>query len=132
MVETHAKPIGAEAQFATRIDTIRARVALKLVDRIQQTDAALPQMTGDGSDAVEAVATAYRWFHDISGIGPTLGFEGTGKQARACADLLVDPFRARRGLSADELISLADGLESLRIVALNETHSAEPRQRSTP
>lgn len=129
MVEICAKATSIEAQFATRIDKIRSRVALKLADRIRQTDEALSQMASDGSEAVNAVATTYRWFHDISGIGPTLGFEATGKQARACADMLVDPFRERRGLSADELILLASGLESLRIVALRET--TELTQRST-
>jgi hypothetical protein len=132
MVETRAEATNVEAQFTARIDKIRARVALKLADGVQQTDAALSRMTGDGSDAVNAVATAYRWFHDLSGIGPPLGFEATGKQARTCADMLVDPFRARRGLSADELTVLAAGLQSLRTVALNETHSTEPNQRSVP
>jgi hypothetical protein len=132
MVETRAKITDAEAQLTARIDRIRARVALKLADRIQQTDAALAQMTGNGSDAVNAVATAYRWFHDVSGIGPTLGFEATGRQARTCADILVDPFRARRGLSANEVTLLTDGLGSLRIAALNETGSAEPNRRSAP
>jgi hypothetical protein len=89
-------------------------------------------MTGDGSGAVNAVGIAYRWFHDVSGIGPTLGFEGTGRQARTCADMLADPFRARRGLSADELALLTNGVESLRIVALKETRSTERDQRSAP
>jgi hypothetical protein len=132
MVETGTKTTNAETQFAARIDKIRARVALKLADRIQQTDAALPQMTGGGNDAVNAVATAYRWFHDVSGIGPTLGFEATGREARMCADILVGPFRAQRGLSTDELTLLTNGLESLRIAALNETHSTESNQRSAP
>lgn len=132
MVETRAQATSAETQFAARIDKIRARVALKLADRIQQTDAALPKMTSGGSDAVNAVATAYRWFHDISGIGPTLGFQATGREARMCADILVGPFRAQRGLSTDELTLLTKGLESFRIVALDETHSTASNQRSAP
>jgi hypothetical protein len=130
MIKAHAQGTAVEAEFAARIDKIRARVSLKLADRIQQTDAALPQMTGDGDDAVAAVASAYRWFHDISGIGPTIGFEATGRQARLCASILVTPFRAQRGLSPDELELLTSGLESLRIAALNETHSTGSNQRS--
>jgi hypothetical protein len=125
MIETRILPTPIEAAFTVRLDKIRARVALKLADKIQQTDVALPQMTGSGAEAVDAVATAYRWFHDISGIGPTIGFEATGRQARSCADVLVGPFRARRGLSKDELGLLTSSLESLRIAALHETHSTE-------
>jgi hypothetical protein len=122
MIEAHTHGTVVEAEFAARIDKIRARVALKLADRIQQTDAALSQMIGNGSDAVAAVASAYRWFHDISGVGPTIGFELTGRQARSCASILLSPFRAQRGLLPDELKLLTSGLESLRIAALNETH----------
>lgn len=123
MVETCARSSNIEMEFVARIDRIRARVALKLAHNIQQTDAALSQMTGDGTGATDAVATAYRWLHDISGIGPTLGFEATGRQARLCAAIVVDPFRTQRGLSPDELALLTSGLEFLRIAALNETHS---------
>jgi hypothetical protein len=122
MIEARTHGTVVEAEFAARIDKIRARVALKLADRIQQTDAALSQMIGNGSDAVAAVASAYRWFHDISGVGPTIGFELTGRQARSCASILLSPFRAQRGLLPDELKLLTNGLESLRIAALNETH----------
>jgi hypothetical protein len=51
-----------EVTFAGRIDRIRARVALKLADGIQQTEAALSQMTGDRGDAAAAVTSAYRWY----------------------------------------------------------------------
>ena len=122
MIEARTHGTVVEAEFAARIDKIRARVALKLADRIQQTDVALSQMIGNGSDAVAAVASAYRWFHDISGVGPTIGFELTGRQAQSCASILLSPFRAQRGLLPDELKLLTNGLESLRIAALNETH----------
>jgi hypothetical protein len=123
MVEARAQGTGVEAEFAARIDRVRARFGLKFAGKIQQTDAALSQMIGNGSDAVAAVASAYRWFHDISGIGPTIGFEVTGRQAQSCASILVTPFRAQRGLSPEELELLTRGLESLRIAALQETHS---------
>jgi hypothetical protein len=132
MIEARAQGTSVEAEFAARIDKVRARFALKLADRIQQTDAALALMTGDGSDAVAAVSSAYRWVHDITGIGPTIGFDQTGRQARSCASILVNPFRAQRGLSPDELELLTSGLESLRIAALQETHSTPSNQRSPP
>jgi hypothetical protein len=132
MVKPRAQATGVEAEFAARIDKVRARFALKLADKIQQTDTALALMTGDGNDAVAAVASAYRWVHDITGIGPTIGFEETGRQARSCAAILVNPFRAQRGLSPDELALLTDGLESLRIAALQETHSTAINQGSAP
>jgi hypothetical protein len=132
MIEIRTQATTSETIFAGRVDRIRARVALKLADGIQRTDAALSQMTDNGSEAVAAVASAYRWFHDISGIGPTIGFEATGRQARSCAGILAGPFGAQRGLSPDELELLTSGLESLRIAALNETHSTGLDQRSAP
>jgi len=128
MTNARAQATTTEAAFAGRIDVIRARFALKLADKIQQTDAALAQMAGDGSEAVDAVATAYRWFHDTGGIGQVVGFGATGLQAQACATILVGPFRAQRGLSVHELALLTSGLESLRTIALGETHSSKSIQ----
>jgi hypothetical protein len=131
MIDARVQSTNTEAAFAGRIDVIRARVASKLADKIQQTNAALAQMAGDGSEAVDAVATAYRWFHDTGGIGQVVGFAATGLQAQACATILVGPFRARRGLSPDELVLLSNGLESLRMIALKETHLSGPNQGPT-
>jgi hypothetical protein len=117
----------AESDFAERIAMIRARFAAKLTDNIQATDAALPHLTGDGSNVVDAVATAYRRFHDICGIGATIGFEATGRVARAIDAILIRPFREQRALSADELIKLTEGLKALRIAARNEMSSTSPQ-----
>ena len=132
MIESRPQSIAIEAQFAARIDGIRARFALKLARNIQQTDAALRYMTGDGSDAVEAVATAYRWLHDAIGICSTIGFEATGRLAQSCNAILVAPFRTQHGLSADELALLTENLESLRIAALADTASTGSTQGSAP
>jgi hypothetical protein len=116
----------AEAQFAARIDSVRVRFALKLADKIQQTAAALPRMIENGSGAEDVVANAYRWFHDVSGIAPTIGFEAAGRSARSCDAILVGPYRAQRGLSAAELTLLrTEGLESLRDTAQAETRAME-------
>jgi hypothetical protein len=114
-----------EAQFEARIDGVRVRFALKLADRIQQTAAALPRMIENASGAEDLVANAYRWFHDVSGIAPTVGFEATGQSARSCDAVLVGPYRAQRGLSVAELALLTEGLESLRDTAQAETQAME-------
>jgi hypothetical protein len=99
MINARSQSTAIEAQFAARIDGIRARFALKLANNIQQTDAALQYMSGDGNDAIDAVATTYRWLHDAVGICATIGFEATGRRARSCDAVLAGPFRAQRGLS---------------------------------
>jgi hypothetical protein len=132
MNEARTQSTAIEVQFAARIDGIRARFALKLANNIQQTDAALRQMAGDGSGAVNAVATAYRWLHDAVGVCATIGFEATGQCARSCDAVLVEPFRAQRGLSQDELALLTENLESLRFTALTETIITESNQGSKP
>ena len=130
MMKAPAKADGVEEQFATRIDKIRVRFAYRLAEKLEQTDAALSQMMHDGG-GVDAIATAYRWFHDVSGIGPTLGFVATGNAARKCADILVDAFRSHRSLLPDELASLNSAFDSLRIEALRETLAPEAIQRSS-
>jgi hypothetical protein len=132
MINARSQSTAIEAQFAARIDGIRARFALKLANNIQQTDAALQYMSGDGNDAIDAVATAYRWLHDAVGICATIGFEATGQRARSCDAVLAGPFRAQRGLSQDELALLTANLESLRFTALTETIIAKPNQGSEP
>jgi hypothetical protein len=112
-----------EALFTERLARIRARFASKLAAKIRDTDAALPRLSGDGSDAIEAVAVAYRRFHEVCGIGATIGFQATGQSARGLEGILIGPFRDHRGLSTDELASLKQGLDSLRIAAQTEMQS---------
>lgn len=112
-----------ESQFAKRIAVVRARFAAKLADKIRETRAALPRLVGDGGAAADAVATAYRRFHDMGGIGSTIGFEATGRVARTLDAILIGPFRDQRGLSGAELAKLTEGLEFLRIAARTEMES---------
>ena len=112
-----------ETQFAERMAKIRARFASKLADKIQETNAALPHLTDDGSEAVEAVAVAYRRFHEMCGIGATIGFEATGQMAKALDAILIGPFHEHRGLSRDELAKLTTGLEALQNAARTEMQS---------
>jgi hypothetical protein len=131
MVKAHTQSTAIETQFAARMDGIRARYALKLAGHIERTDAALQQMTGNGSDSVNAVATAYFWLHDAVGVCATVGFEATGQLARSCEAVLVGPFRAQRGLSQQELALLTENLESLRITALGETSLTESNNKGS-
>ena len=132
MTEARAQATAVETEFSARIDRIRARVVLKLADKIPQIDAMMSLMTGDGTGAMDAVASAYRWLHDVSGIGSIIGFEATGRHARLCAAVLISAFHAQRGLSSDEVALLASRFETFRIVALSETHFTELNQRSMP
>lgn len=112
-----------DPQFAERIAQIRVRFAAKLAEKIKDTDASLQRLAGDGNDAADAVASIYRRFHDIYGIGSTLGFEATGRLARTVGTILFGPFQAHRGLSRDELARLRESFEALRLVARNEMRS---------
>lgn len=119
----------AESDFVERIATIRARFVAKLDEKIRKTHAALPYLSGDSRDAIDEVAAAYRLFHDICGIGPTIGFDVTGRAASRIDAILIGPFRARRGLSTDELTKLTKRLACLRIVARAEC-TQRPHSRS--
>jgi hypothetical protein len=114
----------AASQFTERMAAIRARFAGKLPKKIEETDAELPVMAGDGATAVFAVAAAYRRFHEVCGIGPTVGFQEVGRAARMLVDsTLVKPFRAKRGLTTVEMQRLREGLEALKVAAQIEMHS---------
>ncbi len=113
-------------QFAERMAQIRARFAAKLNNKIEDTDAALTVAVGDGRKAVDAVATIYRRFHEVCGIGPTIGFNQTGRVARTIVDeVLVTPFRSERGFTANEAARLKEGLEAFRIAARVDMKSTE-------
>jgi hypothetical protein len=114
------------AQFAERMAQIRARFAAKLNSKIEDTDAALIVAVGDGKKAVEAVAAIYRRFHEVCGIGPTIGFNQTGRVARTLVDeVLVMPFRTERGLTAIEMAKMKEGLEAFKIAARVDMRSTD-------
>ena len=124
MTDVPTQQNAAEKDFTDRIAKLRVRFATKLADRLVQTTEALPRMSGNGSEAVDAVVEAYRQFHDICGIAPAIGFPETGRLARCCDDILVIPFRAGRALSENETAMLTTQIESLRVGAQSEMHSS--------
>jgi hypothetical protein len=110
----------AETQFKARVAKVRVRFISKLADTVRAVDAAFAHLVGDGDDAVATVAATYRRFHDIAGIGATIGFDATGRVARTLDALLARPFRDRRGLRDDELAELKEGLGALQMAVLME------------
>ncbi len=110
-------------QFAERLATVRKRFASKLVARIAEINAVLPRLRGEGGEVASLVYTAHRKVHDLCGIGPTLGFEATGKAARACEQILLQPSRGERGLTEQEMAHLKQTLAALRDAAQTEIQS---------
>jgi hypothetical protein len=104
-------------EVADRIAVVRMRFANRLAAKIADTSTALPALAGEVPGAAAAVTTAYRRFHEMCGIAPTIGFDEIGRAARTLDTLLIEPFRAERGLTANEMIKLTDGLEALRAAA---------------
>ncbi len=115
--------MGADG-FAERLAHVRKRFAAKLVGRIAEIDCALPQLIGEGGEVVAAVSTAHRKLHDLCGAGPTLGFHATGKAARVCERILLQPARTERGLTEQETVHLKAGLAELRAAARIDMQSS--------
>jgi HPt (histidine-containing phosphotransfer) domain-containing protein len=109
--------------FAQRLVAVRKRFAVKLPARLEEIDAALPGLTGEGRDIASTVYTAHRKVHDLCGIGPTLGFTATGQAARVCEKILLQPSRGERGLTEQELAHLKEGLVALRAAVQHEIQS---------
>jgi hypothetical protein len=109
--------------FAERLATVRQRFASTLEAKINEACAALPHLSGDDPAAVEKLAGIYHQIHGICGVGPTVGFAASGKAARRVEDILLPPFRAKRGLTTDETDGLQKELVALRVAAQTELQS---------
>ncbi len=103
--------------FNQRVAAIRRRFASSLEGRIKDTYAVLPALSGEGSGVVEAVCASYGRIHEICGVGPVLGFAETGRVAREVEAVLLGAFRARRGLTAEEVEQLKPRLDALAAAA---------------
>jgi len=106
--------------FTDRLARVRDRFAMTLVGKIEETCAAIPQLSSFAPSAVIAVAQAYRCVHGIIGVGPTVGFPASGDAARNVENVLRTAQRERRGLTADEIALLTKTLRVLREVAARE------------
>jgi chemotaxis protein histidine kinase CheA len=104
--------------FADRMAAIRQRFIIKFDDRIDEIESAIPQPGRD--DEFDILALAHRQAHGLCGIGPTLGFVGTGKAARLIEQLLRPVVKAERALTDDEIPRLREGIALLRSTARAE------------
>lgn len=111
----------SEAEFAERMAKIRARFSVKLVMGLEETSRNLPKLLGSSRDAAEATAATYLRFHEMCGIGPTIGFVATGRAARPLDSVLAEAWRAERGLTEDEVAKVRNGLEHVRAAMHAET-----------
>jgi chemotaxis protein histidine kinase CheA len=111
--------------FAERLAKIRDRFVAALPNRIQESDAALPMLSGDGPASIEAVAETYRRLHGIAGTGPTIGFAATGQAARAAESVLIEAYRGKRALTAREADNFKPALTALRQAAQGELQTSK-------
>jgi chemotaxis protein histidine kinase CheA len=110
--------------FNTRIEKVRQRFAFTLEGKIRDTVALLPSLSGEEVDAKDGVTASYRRIHGICGVAATVGFARTGLLARDVEDVLLAPYRAERGLTADEAVRLEKALDELFVAAKSELRSA--------
>jgi hypothetical protein len=109
--------------FQERLAKVRQRFASTLAARIGEACAALPHLYGNDRVAAEKLADTYHVIHGLCGVGPAVGFVATGKAARGVEDILLPPFRGKRGLTPDETDGLRKELETLRLAAQSELQS---------
>jgi HPt (histidine-containing phosphotransfer) domain-containing protein len=106
--------------FNDRLDAVRNKFASSLESRIDGFYAELPQLSGVGTSAVEAVVSVYRGVHAICGIAGSVGFPETGREAKKVEDALIEAYRGQRALAAVELTHVDEALGVLTAVAQKE------------
>ena len=109
--------------FTERLGRVRERFVAALESKIEDTYAAIPKLSGDAPKVVETVEETYRRIHSIVGIGPTVGFAGTGRAARSVENILLRPHQGERGLTGEEIDSFKKALHALREAATRELQS---------
>ncbi len=107
-------------RFTERFAEVRSRFVAKLGGRIEELDAAIPSLAGEGPGVIEAVASAHRRMHDLCGLSPTVGYPAVGRAARNVEKVLRAPLKAARGLTEEELGALRQTLAGLRAAAHSE------------
>jgi hypothetical protein len=109
--------------FAERLARVRERFVAALESKIEDTFSAIPDLSGETPDVIETVGETYRRMHSIVGIGPTVGFAGTGRAARHLENILMEPHQAERGLTVEEIATFKKALHTLREAATSELQS---------
>jgi chemotaxis protein histidine kinase CheA len=106
--------------FNDRLYVVRNKFASSLETKINGFSAELPQLSGVGSIAIEAVVSVYRGVHAICGIAGSVGFPETGREAKKVEDVLLGAYRGQRALADAELVHLNEALGMLTSVAQKE------------
>jgi hypothetical protein len=106
--------------FLERLAIVRRRFAATLEAKISETVDALPHLAADGNATIEKLAGTYQRIHQIVGVGPTVGFVATGQAARNAEEILITPFKSKRGLTAEEAARLQTALDALQTAARSE------------
>ena len=109
--------------FTERLARVRERFVSALESKIEDTCAAIPDLSGETPAVRETVGETYRRVHGIVGIGPTVGFAGTGRAARRLESILLMPHKAGRGLTIEEIAACKEALHTLREAAASELQS---------
>jgi len=112
-------------EFAERLIRVRNRFASALTGKIEDSFAAIPKLSSDDNASIEAIVVTHRRLHEMCGIAPTLGFEATGKAARAAESVVRVPAKTRRPLTPDEVESFKSELVGLRAAAQSELQSID-------
>jgi hypothetical protein len=113
--------------FDQRLAKVRNRFASTLEGKIKDNYDTLPRMATASADAIEPIAEAYRRLHAICAVGPTVGFHGTGKAARAAEAILLEAHLSRRALTGTEAASLKKALDAVWSAAQNELRFMQTR-----
>lgn len=108
--------------FIERLARVRERFVSALESKIEDTFSAIPDLSGETAD-IAAIGETYRRMHGIVGIGPTVGFAGTGRAARHLENILLPPHQAERGLTPEEIATFTKALHTLREAAASELQS---------
>ncbi len=114
-------------EFAERLARIRERFATTLTCKVDDSFACLPKLADKGDAAIETIVTVHRKLHEMCGIAPSIGFEATGKAARAAESVLREPAKTKRPLTEQEIAALTAQLHGLRSAAQSDLQS-EPDQ----
>lgn len=108
--------------FAERLAAVRLRFVAKFDACIDVIVSAMSQ--SDCEDGLDNLALAHREAHGLCGVGPTLGFVGTGKAARLIERILLAALKSERSLTDDEIPRLLEGISLLRSTAAAEMRPA--------
>jgi hypothetical protein len=107
-------------QFESRLAIVRHRFATTLESKITEVVVSTDRISRNKDGAIKDLSDSYRHLHNISGIGPTVGFGTTGEAARAAEGALMQAYRERRGLTEAEVLNLKKALGRLRVAAASE------------